>query len=483
MKKLFIKSISIILALFITLSSCFTAFAGEQLFGYDVSHNNDVIDCVDAKNNGKSFVMIRLGYYNHLDKNFWANVENACENEMQFGVYLYSYAYSTQEAQIEADFVVDTLSQLGDRAKYFTLPVAYDLEDEKMLSYGKTQITNQMTTFCDTIKNAGYVPMVYANRNWFTNYININTVKSKAYKIWYAYPNDGPNFSSKIQVGSTGVYADMWQYKHGDSTKKTLDENVIYDSSSLIKPLSCYHNYIKSTVVPTCTAKGYDLRKCKNCGKSYKTITTAALGHSYKCSVTKRATQSVNGVRKYTCSRCKYSYTKAISKIKSVKLSAAKYTYNAKVKAPSATVKDSAGKTLKKNTDYTVTYAKGRKNVGKYSVKITFKGAYSGSKTLYFTIVPKATSLSSLSARSKGFTVKWKKQAEQTTGYQIQYSTSSKFTSPKYVTVGKNKTVSKTVGKLKGKKKYYVRIRTYKTVGKTKYYSAWSKAKSVTTKK
>ncbi|MGN0521821.1 MAG: fibronectin type III domain-containing protein, partial [Eubacterium sp.] len=80
-------------------------------------------------------------------------------------------------------------------------------------------------------------------------------------------------------------------------------------------------------------------------------------------------------------------------------------------------------------------------------------------------------------------TVKWKKAT--CTGYQIQYSTSSKFTSgtTKTVTVSKSSTVSKTISKLKSNKKYYVRIRAYKTVNGTKYYGTWSKAKSVTTKK
>ena len=169
--------------------------------------------------------------------------------------------------------------------------------------------------------------------------------------------------------------------------------------------------------------------------------------------------------------------------IKSAKLSTTSYTYDGKVKAPSVKIIDSNGRTLVKNTDYTVTYASGRKNVGKYSVKIKFKGNYSGTKTLYFTIKPKATSISSLSAGSKKFTVKWKKQSTQVTGYQIQYSTSSKFSSPKTVTVSSYKTTSKTVKSLKAKKKYYVRVRTYKTVSGTKYCSSWSKAKSVTTKK
>ena len=81
-----------------------------------------------------------------------------------------------------------------------------------------------------------------------------------------------------------------------------------------------------------------------------------------------------------------------------------------------------------------------------------------------------------------------KKQKTQATGYQVQYSTDKNFKkNNKTVTISKNSITSQSVGKLKAKKKYYVRVRTYKTVkfgGKhVKLYSGWSKAKSVTTKK
>ena len=135
------------------------------------------------------------------------------------------------------------------------------------------------------------------------------------------------------------------------------------------------------------------------------------------------------------------------------------------------------------SSNYTVSYESGRKYVGKYAVKITFKGNYSGSKTLYFTIKPKGTSLSKITAAKKGFKVYWKKQSIQTTGYQIQYSTSSKFSNAKTVTLTKNSYTSKSISKLSAKKKYYVRVRTYKKVGSAYYYSSWSKAKYVTTKK
>ncbi len=203
--------------------------------------------------------------------------------------------------------------------------------------------------------------------------------------------------------------------------------------------------------------------------------------------VTKKASLTTNGVKTYTCKSCKATKTEAIPKASNIKLSKTAYTYNGKVQKPSVTVKDSKGKALKNGTDYTVSYSSGCKNVGRYTVKVTLKGNYSGSKSMTYNINPKGTGVSKVTAAKKGFKVTWKKQATQTTGYQVQYSTSSKFKSAKTVTISKNKTTSKSVGKLSAKKKYYVRVRTYKTIkigGKSvKLYSGWSKAKSVTTKK
>ena len=157
-------------------------------------------------------------------------------------------------------------------------------------------------------------------------------------------------------------------------------------------------------------------------------------------------------------------------------------TYNGKVQKPSVTVKDSTGKPLKAGADYTVNYPKGRKAVGRYGVQVKLKGKYKGSRTVYFTVKPKGTSISKVTGGKKKITVTWKKQTAQTTGYQIQYSTSSNFKNAKTVTVSKNSTTKKTITGLKNGKKYYVRVRTYKTVKtghkSTKYYSTWSKSKN-----
>lgn len=171
------------------------------------------------------------------------------------------------------------------------------------------------------------------------------------------------------------------------------------------------------------------------------------------------------------------------TKKKTVSLDNSTYVYNGTSRTPKLTVKNGAGTTLVEGVDYTVSYPSQRKNVGKYSVKVSFAGDYSGSKTLSFTIKPSSTALKKVTSGSKRFTAKWTKKSRQTTGYQIQYSTSSSFKNAKTVTVSSNKTTSKIIKNLKAKKTYYVRIRTYKTVGKTKYYSTWSSKKTVTTKK
>lgn len=170
----------------------------------------------------------------------------------------------------------------------------------------------------------------------------------------------------------------------------------------------------------------------------------------------------------------------AASKVKAT-LSKTVYTYNGNAQKPSAVAKY-ANKTLVNGNDYTVGYASGRKNVGKYAVKITYKGNYSGTTILYFKINPKATAIKSLTKASKAFTVKWGKVSQQTTGYQIRYSTSSTMSSAKTVKITSYKTTSKKVTNLKANKKYYVQIRTYKVVNGVTYYSSWSTKKFIKTK-
>ena len=292
-----------------------------------------------------------------------------------------------------------------------------------------------------------------------------------------AYANEPSPNGNRANMGAYGNTAEASKSASGGSTDPS-------DPGQTCKHTS---TEVRNQKAATCTAAGYTGDTyCKNCNKKLSTgKSIAAKGHS-TTTKTQKATASKDGKITTTCTRCgTTTKTVKIAKVSKIKLSKTKYTYNGKKQTPSVTVKDSKGKELKVNTDYKVKLPSGRKNVGTYEVKITFKGSkYSGSKTLSYTLNPKSTKLSKVSAKKKGFEAKWKKQSTQTKGYQIQYSTDSKFKSGnKTVTVNKNSTTKKTISKLKAKKKYYVRIRTYKTVGKQKYYSDWSKSVKVTTKK
>ncbi len=253
------------------------------------------------------------------------------------------------------------------------------------------------------------------------------------------------------------------------------------------KPGEHQHNYQSEvTKEASCTEAGIRTYSCI-CGEQY-TEQIAALSHQYveKCIP---ATLRDSGVIQQICRNCSdVQQSVVIDSPRKGIISKTDFTYDGKVKTPSAVVKDSKGKSLTEGTDYRVIYSKGRKNPGIYAVTIEFQGKYSGEFTENFTIRPKKTSLKKVSAKSRGIQVVWKKQTTQTDGYEIQYCTSGNFKGKtlKKATVKKGATAKKISG-LKGKKKYYVRIRTYKTVrvdGKSKkLYSDWSGKKTVRTKR
>ena len=226
-------------------------------------------------------------------------------------------------------------------------------------------------------------------------------------------------------------------------------------------------------------------------GTSYHLTAKKTTGCKHKeqvQSVKKKATFSADGKLVTKCKSCGETLsTKKINKISSVKLSKSIYTYDKKAKKPTVTVKDSKGKKLKNGTDYTVTYASGRKSIGSYKVTVQLKGKkYSGKKTLTFRIAPAGTTVKSVKAGKAKVTVNWKQQTKNTSGYIIQCSTNKSFKGSILTTVSSNKAKSKQITKLSTKKQYYVRICTYKNVKKngktTKICSDWSNAVAVKTK-
>ena len=164
-----------------------------------------------------------------------------------------------------------------------------------------------------------------------------------------------------------------------------------------------------------------------------------------------------------------------------ITLNHSSYTYTGQVIKPSVTVLNEAGEKLEEDTDYTVTYDSGCKDVGTYYITITGKTDYTGTVTASFKILPKKGTISSLkSAARKKMTVRWKKVSGSVTKYQVRYRVkgTSKWTTKTYSA----STKSKTIAGLKSGKTYQVQVRAYKTVGGTKYCGSWSSTKTVKVK-
>lgn len=264
-------------------------------------------------------------------------------------------------------------------------------------------------------------------------------------------------------------------------------DSKLYDSSKTgaftltVEKGSCSHGNLNRlrTVSPTCTAQGYSVYECLDCGYVFNRDYRAAYGHNYVTTTTK-ATTGKNGSVITKCARCGSVKSKsAVYYPKTIALSATYYTYDGKVKKPSVSVKGSNGKAISSKY-YTVTYSNGRKNIGQYTVAIKFKGNYSGTVRKTFIIRPKGTNFKRKKTAKKGqVSLEWGK-VSGVTGYKIEYSTDSHFKKNVKTTNSKSSTTRKTITKLKSKKTYYFRIYTYKTVkvnGKnTKIYSKESKA-------
>ena len=241
----------------------------------------------------------------------------------------------------------------------------------------------------------------------------------------------------------------------------------------------------------TCTEDGnIACYYCMNCGKYFEDkectkelaaedVITAATGHNYVKTYVK-ATPTADGSMTESCTACgDVKSTSVVYKVSNIKLAYATTTYNGNSKKPAVIVKNSKGYIIKPE-HYTVVYGDSGKAVGTHKVTVKFQGEkYKGSKTLYFKTVPvKPTDVKVVGAKGS-FTASWKSVPSiQRTGYQVRYSKYSTMKNAKIVSTTKT---SRKVTKL-SKGKYYVQVRTYKTVNGQKYYSAWTYKKSVTVK-
>lgn len=235
----------------------------------------------------------------------------------------------------------------------------------------------------------------------------------------------------------------------------------------------------------TCLATGMRQYVCENCGDGYTQVIPKT-EHNYVAEVKRHATCISDGLMEYVCSVCGDSY--------SLTISATGHKYTETIVEPTLTEKgytlhtctecgecymDSYVNLIENPTDKT-NDSSTTKHLEETTKSNNLKPTHNDGEGIK-EIKEKTTKIKSLKKAKKSLKVKWKK-IKGVAGYQIQYSTSSKFKKAKKITIKNAKATSKTIRKLKSKKKHYVRIRTYIVVNGKKKYSNWSKKQSQKTK-
>lgn len=303
-----------------------------------------------------------------------------------------------------------------------SLPIFYDMEDTVQEKASKTLKGQMAKAFCDILENEGYKTGIYANKNWWVNYLTASYFNNVT--RWVAQYRSSCTYKKSYAI---------WQCSENASVSG-ISGGV--DLNYMVKDI-----YIKKSPAPGTTSTATETIPTTTAIATTATSTTAAA--------------------KKKISSCKFS-------------SIANKTYTGKQIKPSLTITYS-NKKLVKGTDYTLSYGT-NKSTGKGTVKVTGIGDYNGSSTRIFYIVPKKPTITSIKKAKRGGTIKWKK-VTGATGYQVAYrKKGAKTWFYAYV-----KTNQKKFTGLKYKT-YSIKVRAYKTVSGKKHYGSYSSTKTLKTK-
>ena len=361
--------------------------------------------------------------------------------------------------------------------------------------YGQIAVNEESDYYKFTLSNGGYYCVDFNSNITGQSIIIYNSNQNE---IIYSEP-----YSNHSQQTSEIVDMDCSAGDYYLVINKEYNYTGNYQFIITKKSNICNHSWDKGvdTKAATCTVAGVKTFTCSKCGEQY-TQTIAALGHNYSSVVTKPTATAI-GYTKHNCTRCSNNYidtyTAPISKLtlkhSARTANALKVSWN-KVKTATGYQVQISTKDGKKWDKYytleagtTVYTFKNLAAGNAYKFRVRFyitapdgKNYFSPwSSTLTSPTLPSGTSITKLTPAKKAFTAQWKKNAA-VNGYQVQYSLKSNFSGAKTITVKSPKTLKAVAKKLNAGKYYYVRIRTYKTISKVNYFSAWSKTYKVKTK-
>ena len=401
----------------------------------------------DAKAAGVDYSIMRVTWTSygrsklvlHNDENFSYQYANAKANGVMCGVYVFSQAKNATEGAREAQFAIDRLRALGIGPKDLALPVYMDYEFAggvlgRMHGISKTAATNAAVAFCNTIKSAGYTPGIYANTTFFGSYLATAQFAPDV-DLWcaqyYKRNQSGVNYS-KWQYSSSAKIDGMLSYL---GTKGRIDVDFWYLNKKEAK--SSVVTKIKGkTTLSAADAKApkfklYDGSKLLKEGTDYM----------------------VGGIRNNKIGNG-YAYIKGIGKYGGYALVPLKIDSKS---ADNETKNISCANYLTEASDAYSTYL----DVPTVIVKPTKIKKITGKKQKFYVIV-------------------YRKAKKNASGYQVKYSRNEDMSDSVIKTIGrKYNHVSKNISTNARQMYYYVQVRTYKDSGGTRYYSSWSKVRSV----
>ena len=194
--------------------------------GIDVSRFQGKIEWNKVKASGVEYAMIRTGYRAYgtgiitPDTSFKENIEGAIANNISVGVYFFTQAVNNEEAIEEANYVLDSIKGYN-----VTYPIVIDVEEilndtYRQQSLSQKELTDIVITFCNTISQSGYTPMIYYNLKGMCKYLDFTQLES--YEKWFAFYDDNPYIPYDIS---------MWQYTDSgtvDGITGKVDLNISF---------------------------------------------------------------------------------------------------------------------------------------------------------------------------------------------------------------------------------------------------------------
>lgn len=206
------------------------------LSGIDVSEHQGTIDWKKVKAAGIDYAMIRAGFGweeidDQTDASLVQNVTGAKQAGLPFGLYHYSYADTVEEAKKEAEFLLDILEANNIAPSDLSYPIAFDIEEPDRLNVSQRRVnTDMVNAFCEIIRDAGYLPMVYASKTVIQDYLYYDEISANNIWMaaWTSTPNDTEIFDNCFPV-------DMWQYSESgtvDGINGRVDLNICYTDGS-----------------------------------------------------------------------------------------------------------------------------------------------------------------------------------------------------------------------------------------------------------